>query len=319
MPPPVSCWRRVRNVPRHVVFGIARAAAVFWRACIWCLASLWSGFLGLVSAAARFGKALYSVAIAAAKTAGKFLMISFRYAVACLHRYKLAILVAVLLSGLSVTTWYYWPPVPKPLHRHMIRPARPDVVHRLLPRDNKDTRNGDFYYLANILFIPLQTMLLLVGGAAGFWTLRQGHRFKQYDVEANCIKEYLAIEEQLAEADNSKIFRAARSYWVLMLYEYYWWRKDLISRELFANWCEFRVHRFRRNAVYTFNAATTGVQPSFSTYRQGYTHFRDEKVFPSPSRFNDLMEELMRRANAREDNLTWKDIERFRHGRGKVI
>jgi len=243
-------------------------------------------------------------------------MMSARHAIARFYRHRLVILIVAPLSGLLLATWYNRPPIPNALHRHMIHPPPREFVHRLFPRDTHDTRNADSYYLVNVLLIPLQTTLLLIGGLAAFWTLRQGLHFKQHDVEARCVRDYLEIERQLDEADDDKkVGQAIRSYWVLMLYEYYWWRKDLISRELFTNWCEFRVQRFRKNEPYGFRAANAELE----NYRKGYDYHRTKKTFPSPSPFDDLMTFLMDRAANRVDDLDWKDIERFRHGRGKMI
>lgn len=278
-----------------------------------------TAFQGFLSFAADFVRSIYDWLTAAALSVRRFVMKLFRYAFAGLFRYWPGIIGILFAAGFSYFSWLYWPAAHKPHHHHVLfRPVSPDVVHRVFPRDaTKDTRNGDYYYLVNMLFIPLQTGLLLLAGFAGFRTLRQGHHFKQYDVEAACIRDYLEIERQISQAGTEQDFTSAvRSYWVLMLYEYYWWRKDLLSRELFANWCQFRVQRFRTNANYALPGTGT---PSFRTYRQGYEHFRTQKVFPSPSRFDDLMTALMDRATTGAGDLNWKDIERFRHGFGKVI
>jgi hypothetical protein len=271
----------------------------------------------LGNAAARFATAVRDAIIAVAGSAGRLPMICARHVVAGYYRYRRPVaLIGVSLAVIFFATWYFLPPAPTPLHRHMIYPSERDFLHRVFPRDRHDTRHADFYYLVSFLFIPAQTALLLIGGFAAYWTLRQGHRFKQYDVEENCVRDYLEVERQLEEADDDKeVGQAIRSYWVLMLYEYYWWRKDLISRELFTNWCEFRVHRFRKNEPYPLRVANAELE----NYRKGYEYHRTKKTFPSPSRFDDLITFLMDRAAKGVDDLDWKDIEPFRHGRGRII
>jgi hypothetical protein len=188
----------------------------------------------------------------------------------------------------------------------MYRPPPPNAWDRWFARDLKDTANGDFYYLVNIFFIPFQTALVVIGGLVAWRTLGQGHKFKQYDVESSCIKEYLAIENQLATATGDAVPRGLRQYWVLMLYEYYWWRQDLLSRAIFTNWCEFRRQRFAKNE--NFPAGLP-----FANYLAAYSYFRRLKVFPKNGPFDKLMRYLIRHRH-RPRPITWYEIEYFRHG-----
>jgi hypothetical protein len=259
-------------------------------------------------------------------------MMGLRILVAHAYRYWYLVGLLISVAAISYFTCKYWPEVPKPapvrVHYHHVvhpkpppppPPPTPDVVHRLLPRES-DTRNADFYYLINIIFVPLQTMILLIGGGFALWTLSQNHKFKQHDVEAKCIEDYLAIEQQLIDAGNdaAKIVSAVRAYWILMLYEYYWWRQGLLSRDLFANWCEFRVQRFEKKPDYAFG--TQGTRLPFKNYLEGYAYFKNEKVFRSPSLFDDLMLALIDRAGKKVDKrLQWFEIERYRHGFGAGI
>jgi hypothetical protein len=242
------------------------------------------------------------------------------YVAAWIYRFGFRTLVGAavfaIIVGLPV---YYWPAAPKPVHYHReIRHWSPDVVHRLLPKAQSDTGNADYYYVVNILFVPVQTFLLFFGGLYAWRTLSQSHKFKQHDIETRCIAEYLALEQRLADAghDNAKIESAVRAYWILMLYEYYWWRHDLLSRELFANWCEFRAQRFQINQPYGFTQPRPGSKETvpFTTYQDGYTYFKKAKVFPSPSKFDSLMQSLIDRPAAAK-SLRWIEIERYRHGK----
>lgn len=175
-----------------------------------------------------------------------------------------------------------------------------------------DTQHATYYYAVNVIVLPLQTLLLLVAGLYGWWTLNQNRKFKQHDVEATCVRDYVALEERLesAKTDTAKFVAAVRAYWTLMVYEYYWWREGLISREIFAIWCEFRMQRFRGGAADIFGANAAA---PFTDYTSAYRYCKDQKVFRSPSRFIDLMEYLIDRS-ATKSSLSWPEIERFRHG-----
>jgi len=240
-----------------------------------------------------------------------------RFIRAYIYRYWFLIVLVTLVVGISRVSWNYWPAVPSPVHRHMVhRPPPPDVVHRVLPRDPaKDSLNGDFYYLVNILFVPLQTLLLLIGGAVALRTLSQNNKFKQHDVESSCVRDYIAIEKRLLEAsgDRKKLEGAIRAYWMLMVYEYYWWRRDLLSRGLFTIWCEFRVQQFRHRPTYVTTPARSGQELPLTEFMEGYEYCKSEKVFPSSSGFEDLMTFLIQRAALKDiPKLKWHDIEHYR-------
>jgi hypothetical protein len=130
------------------------------------------------------------------------------------------------------------------------------------------------------------------------------------------MKDYLDIERQLEETrTNEEIKRAVRLDWVLMLYEYYWWRQDLVSRELFTNWCEFRRQRFAKNTTYLDKGDTP---LGFNSYIGGYITFRKEKVFPRDSGFDHLMRHLINRRHSKTP-VTWQEIEHFRYRWGRSI
>jgi hypothetical protein len=228
-------------------------------------------------------------------------------------------LLAVVVSALAIGS-HFWPRIHHQAepHRPMFRPTHPppNALHRFFPRNDKNSPNEDFYYLVNIFFLPTQTMLVLIAGVFGWRTLSQGHKFKQHDVEARCIKDYLEIEQQLTKArTNDELISAVREDWVLMLYEFYWWRQNLLSRELFTNWCEFRRQRFAKNEAYLDKG---GTPLEFTNYISGYNHFRTEKVFPRDSRFDYLMRYLISRRKSKKP-VTWYEIEHFRHGWGRPI
>lgn len=244
-----------------------------------------------------------------------------RRPVAHLFRHSgLILLILVVLGGIAIG-WHYWPRIHHQAERHglLFRPAHapPNAVHRLFPRNaDKNSPNEDFYYLVNILFVPTQTILVLLAGFFGWRSLSQGHKFKQHDVEVRCIKDYLDIEQQLAKAcTNDEVISAVRQDWVLMLYEYYWWRQDLVSRDLFTNWCEFRRQRFAKNEAYPDKRdAPLG----FNNYIGGYIRFRKDKIFPRDSGFDHLMRHLISRRNSNTP-VTWHEIEHFRYRWGRSI
>jgi hypothetical protein len=302
---------RIRSAAARVSAGIFSTAAAVKQAFRAAIGAIVGGAKRVGQICDRFLVACSNVVkacsrrgIAMSISAENWVVRTAHLAAAHIHRCRFLILAGVLVAIVVGLSWLYWPP---------------DVVHRLLPRNKPDTPNGDSYYLVNIIFVPLQTFLLLVGGLYAGRTLSQNHKFKQHDVEARCIADYLALEQRLADAgrDNAKIENAVRAYWVLMLYEYYWWRHDLLSRELFTNWCEFRVQRFCKNPEYRFTPPalrSTQTLP-FTNYQDGYEYFKKQKVFPSPSKFDDLMQSLIDRAKDGTTTLRWPDIERYRCGK----
>jgi hypothetical protein len=223
-------------------------------------------------------------------------------AVAYVRRYGHVSFYVLALVVIAALGWIFW---------------QYHVVSDLLKVDSKDTPHANDYYAVNVLVLPMQTVLLLVASVYGAWTLNQNRKFKQHDVEATCVRDYVAIEDRLANTtgDGAKTVAAVRAYWTLMVYEYYWWRRGLISRGLFTIWCEFRVQRFRGNPDYTFTPDTFGAgqQPPFTKYKGGFEFCKTSKVFRSPSAFEDLMRYLIDRATNNLDNLQWYEIERFRH------
>lgn len=236
--------------------------------------------------------------------AGRWSQGMLRMIAAFWHRYGYCTFYLVILAGVGMLGWVLW---------------QDHVIGDLLTKANSDSEHANDYYFVNIVFLPFQAFLLLVGGLYAAWTLSQNHKFKQHDVEAMCVRDYVAIEQRLeaAQGDGPRTVGAIRAYWTLMVYEYYWWRRGLISRGLFTIWCEFRVQRFRDNTPYTFAADTfdaNNAAAPFPDYQTGFAYCKSKKVFRSPSRFEDLMLYLKQRAHDDLDNLQWHEIERFRHG-----
>jgi hypothetical protein len=187
------------------------------------------------------------------------------------------------------------------------------AITDLFATQKGDTSHATLYYAVTVIFLPLQTLLVLVGGAYGWQALRQNLRFKQHEVEASCVRDYVAIDQrfELAASDGEKIKEAVRAYWALIVYEYYWWRRGLVSRTLFTIWCEFHVQKFRKNAPYKFPSDGT---PPFGSFREGFEFCRSNSVFSHPSVFDDLMQYLIKRADNSLENLQWYDIEHYRRG-----
>jgi hypothetical protein len=292
----------VLSVPKAVWSGIA-----------WCGASIWTGIIGafsvIGSAVTAGGHAISYAGVVTMKFIGDIIM----GAVALLLRHLKFIFVVLFICAVAIVASYFahWMLHQHPVAHPLYRPPEANAFDRSFSRETKDSPNGDLYYLVNIFFIPFQTVLVVIGGFVAWRTLGQGHKFKQYDVESNCIKEYLSIEEELAKATtNEQRVRAWRQYWVLMLYEYYWWRQDLLSRAIFTNWCEFRRQRFGK--MEPFTKIDGGALP-FQSYLGGYTYFRRRKVFPRGGPFDKLMKYLIRERD-RDSPITWFEIEHFRHG-----
>lgn len=221
---------------------------------------------------------------------------------AYVSRYGIVTAFFVLVASACWLAWKFgWPEISGDLL----------VPNKTVP--NQETPHATEYYAFNVIFLPLQTLLLFVASIYGWWTLRQNRRFKQHDVEARCISDYLTFEQRLHKTHDEKEFIAnVRAYWTLILYEYYWWKSGLISRKLFTIWCEFRVQRFRDNPKYEF-AAT--MNPTLHDYRGAFKFCRKNKVFRSRSGFTSLMAYLIKRAKDKRENLHWSEIERFRYGR----
>ena len=187
------------------------------------------------------------------------------------------------------------------------------AIANLFATQGADTSHATLYYAVTVIFLPLQTLLLLVGGTYGWQALRQNLRFKQHEVEASCVRDYVAIDQRFEQAasDAEKIKEAVRAYWALIVYEYYWWRRGLVSRTLFTIWCEFHVQKFRKKALYKF---PPGEMSPFRSFREGFDFCRSNNVFSHPSVFDDLMQHLIKRADSNLENLQWYDIEHYRRG-----
>jgi hypothetical protein len=222
---------------------------------------------------------------------------SGRMTLALFYRYGFLALCILVLASIAAFCWLLW---------------RYDALTSLLTRNWKDTEHANEYYAVNVLSLPIQTLLLLLASVVGAWTLRQNRKFKQHDVEAACVRDYVAIEKRLEDADSAvKMEGAVRAYWTLQVYEYNWWRRGLISRELFTIWSEFRVQRFGLNPDFPSKAGQTA---RFEKYRDGFEFCKTTKVFQSNSTFEKLMDYLISRADKQRKNLRWHNIERFRHG-----
>jgi hypothetical protein len=187
--------------------------------------------------------------------------------------------------------------------------------------DKRDTEHANLNYVITIICLPLQSLLLLIAGLYGWRTLRQNHEFKQRDVEQQCVTDYMAVQKQIQDAgnDQKKVEAAIRAYWVLMVYEFYWWRRGLISRRLFLSWAEFREKEFRRNLSYFHPAPTppTGAAAPtprpFENFIQGFTYCQDHNVIRKGTDFVRFMNYLHDRSRGPERPLYWFHIERFRH------
>jgi hypothetical protein len=316
--PFVRLQLRIRRAARRISAKVSGAIAAVKNAFLAAVDGIIGGVNWLGRACWSLLTAFGNFARACARWGIGMVIRALLFLAAYISRFWPWILVVVFALGISEASWKYWPPAPSPTHRHMVhRPPPPDVVHRVFPKDSaKDSRNGDFYYLVNILFVPLQTVLLLIGGLVALRTLNQSHKFKQHDVETNCVRDYIAIEKRLLEAtgDRKKLEGAVRAYWMLMVYEYYWWRRGLLSRGLFTIWCEFRVQQFRKPPTYVTTPAPTGAELPLTHFSEGYEYCKSVNVFPSPSGFEDLMKFLIDRAGNRNiQKLKWRDIEYYRY------
>jgi hypothetical protein len=132
---------------------------------------------------------------------------------------------------------------------------------------------------------------------------------------------YMAVQKQLQDAENDykKVEAAIRAYWLLMVYEFYWWRRGMISRRLFLAWAEFREQEFRRNLSYFHPVptppagATAPTPPPFENFIQGFTYCKDHNVIRAGTHFVRFMNYLYDRSQRPERPLHWFHIERFRH------
>lgn len=165
----------------------------------------------------------------------------------------------------------------------------------------------------------------------GFWTSKslfnrakqqiafegQNLEFKQRDVERQFVTDFMDVHRQIAEAgtDYKKLEAAVRAYWILMICEFYWWRRGLISRRLFLIWTEFREQEFRKNLPYfpAPTAAAGATPPQFNDCFGGFTYCKDHHVFRKGSHFVKFMNYLHSRSQGPERPLRWFQIERFRH------
>jgi hypothetical protein len=267
------------------------------------LRGIWRGFYWCVALLATTVKAVAVFVFAACAVVGKWIFRQMRHGVALCRRHRLAALAALVLLGTALLCWQYTGPL---CWRY--RCELSDFMHHLFSKQDNDTEHATWYYAVNVLFLPLQTLLLVVGGVYALLTLRQSSRFKQHDVEASCVNEYIAAERRMHEATTeAEMKAAARAYWALVVYEYHWWRQGLISRELFTVWSAYHMQKLKPNAPGFTKLSTCNIQKSFELAKEA-------EVFRSPSSFERLIRYLIARAgDAKAGDLKWHHIERFRH------
>jgi hypothetical protein len=192
-----------------------------------------------------------------------------------------------------------------------------DAAHWLTVDSSHDSSHANLYYVVTIVCLPLQTLLLLIAGLYAWRTLRQNLQFKQRDVEQQCVDDYLAIHEQMREAatDTDKIEASVRKYWIHMIYEFYWWRRGLISSRLYRIWTEFREREFRTNLSYypVGHVFPPNQASPIKTFVDGYEFCRNNYVFRKNTDFVKFMDYLLERSKKPERHLWWFQLEPFRH------
>ena len=111
---------------------------------------------------------------------------------AYVHRYYYLMFYFVAIASVLVPCRIFW--------------ANPAITN-LFATQGTDTSHATLYYAVTIIFLPLQTLLVLVGGTYGWQALRQNRRFKQHEVEASCVRDYVAIDQRFEQAagDSEKI------------------------------------------------------------------------------------------------------------------
>jgi hypothetical protein len=226
------------------------------------------------------------------------ILAQIRHGLAWGHRWGPATIFLVGAATIAVVCWLF-------------RTELSTGLHALFNSQGTDTAHATWYYAVNVIFLPFQTALLIIGGIYAWLTLRQSSRFKQHDAEARCVSDYIAVEQKMhAATTEADMKAAARAYWTLIIYEYHWWRRGLISRELFTVWMAFHVQKFGPNAPVYTNLQTWTLLRSFNFAKR-------DKVFRTPSSFARLMRYLIVRAGDADGvDLKWHHIERFRHGWG---
>jgi hypothetical protein len=295
---------RARELPARIhaawmagARGCANLPTVVWQ---WIAArARRAGQLGL-SALRFFDRCLIGAVLAMIKAGAAVIT----FVLAVLYRYAVAgtLTFAGLAMGLAIL-WTFW--------------FKLNAADWLITDTTHDSAHANLYYVITIICLPLQTFLLLIAGLYGWRTLRQNLEFKQRDVEQQCVDDYLAILKQLRDAaiDPVKIEAAVRAYWIHMIYEFYWWRRGLISRGLFLIWAEFREREFRKNHSYypAGHAFQANQTPPIRTFVEGFEFCRDQHVFRKNSDFIKFMTYLLIRSRRPERRLWWFEIERFRH------
>ncbi len=275
----------IGRVLRALFAGIFHLVQGIWRIFYWCVALV-----------ATIVKTVAVLVFAICAALGKWIFRQIRHGVALYQQHLVAGLAVLGIGVIGVLCWRY-------------RGALSDFMHHLLDKQESDSEHATWYYAVNVIFLPLQTALLVIGGVYALLTLRQSSRFKQHDVEAHCVSEYVAAERRMHEAtDSVEMKAAARAYWTLVVYEYHWWRQGLISRELFTVWSAFHMQKFKRDAPGYTMLPTCNLRGSFELAK-------DDKVFRNPSSFVGLIGYLIARADDPDaGDLKWHHIERFRHG-----
>lgn len=258
-----------------------------WRACRWCAALIATAAAAVVHLIVRICAAIAGWSVA-----------QVRHGLAWGHRWGMATVFLAGVATIPIVCWLY-------------QGELSTELHALLTKQEMDTQHATWYYAVNVIFLPLQTLLLVIGGIYAWVTLRQSSRFKQHDAESRCVSEYVAVEQKMHAAQTeAEMKAAARAYWTLIIYEYHWWRRGLISRELFTVWMAFHIQKFAPNAPRYTNL------PAWSLLRS-FKFAKRDRVFRTPSSFEQLMRYLIARARDTDAaDLKWHQIERFRHGWG---
>jgi hypothetical protein len=157
------------------------------------------------------------------------------------------------------------------------------LVFLLLPmgRNWKDNDLTSLYNVVNVIFLPLQTFLLVLAGTIAYRTYFKAAEFKQRDIESDCVKRYDEIEA-FKHSDEFQILSYMRRYWSHQIHQYYMWSRRLISDQLYMTWLEGRRIDFRRNETYLLRAAEDHGIIDYKTgfeYLVSQGHFRGNEKF----------------------------------------
>ncbi|MBV8777954.1 MAG: hypothetical protein JO032_17835 [Alphaproteobacteria bacterium] len=167
---------------------------------------------------------------------------------------------------------------------------------------------NSLYDVVNVVFLPLQTWLLIFAGIVAYRTYLNGREFKQRDIEAECVRRYEEIEHLRQSPEfNLDPLPYVKRYWSHQIHQYYMWNRNLISNELYMIWLQGRWLNFLQNENFGDPQNNTVID-----YRSGFEYLRAQEHFLGNETFVRLMSEIAGRAMRGDHLFGHRELRRYR-------